>query len=436
LVEATHVYEGSFFTRFNNTAEPPYTFFISSIEVDVVYGPDVLLGILILPDETGVWTDFPVGNGTLSTITFEAIAQPGIPQSMASSVLTLASTQLINDTLDEIPHTTLNGLYHILPLSFNVEPSSIFAGQLVTLATLSPTYHVTYIWNFGDGTSSTMVHNPQNGGTGTITAGHVYASQGTYNITLTCTVGDTASGVFTSFVATRTVTVQPDNRPTIDLVIDSDSIHFRGETAEFSIVTANHGAPLNVTNMEILLYNGTLPCANLTESLQTVTTGFYRIAYTIPADANFGTYTLLVKSEYFNARGTTTKAFQISQMLTAAITQIENGVATIQTDISTIKVNLTSINASISGLIVDAKGTLLAQIDSSMGTLTARLDTINATITAINGNTVTISTTLGDVKTRLSDEQTTAVPAIYTATVFSIIAAILVALVLIRTRRK
>jgi hypothetical protein len=79
LVEAIHVYEGSFFSRFNNTAEPPYTFFISSIEVDVVYGPDVLVGILILPDETGVWTNFPVGNGTLSTITFEAIAQPGEP---------------------------------------------------------------------------------------------------------------------------------------------------------------------------------------------------------------------------------------------------------------------------------------------------------------------------------------------------------------------
>jgi hypothetical protein len=338
--------------------------------------------------------------------------------------------------MDEIPHTTLNGLYHILPLSFNVEPSSIFAGQPVTLATLSPPYPVTYAWNFGDGTSSTIVHNPQDGGIGTVTAGHVYASQGTYNITLTCTVGDTVSGVFTSSVATRTVTVQPDNRPTIDLIVDSGSIYFRGETAEFSIITTNRGEPLNVTNMEALLYNGNLLCANLTESLQTVTTGFYRVAYTIPTGANFGTYTLFAKAEYFNARGTTTKSFQISQMFTAAITQIENDVATIQTDINTIKVNITSINASISGLIVDAKGTLLAQIDSSMGTLTARLDIINATAAAINGNTVTISTTLGDVKTRLSDEQTTAVPAIYAATVFSIIAAILIALVLMRIRRK
>jgi hypothetical protein len=187
--------------------------------------------------------------------------------------------------------------------------------------------------------------------------------------------------------------------------------------------------------MEALLYNGNSFFANLTESLQTVTTGFYRIAYTIPTGANSGTYKLVVKAEY-NARGTTTKSFQISQMFTAAITQIENDVATIQTDINTIKVNITSINASISGLIVDAKGTLLAQIDSSMGTLTARLDIINATAAAINGNTVTISTTLGDVKTRLSDEQTTAVPAIYAATVFSIIAAILIALVLMRIRRK
>jgi len=438
LLKPIALYEGGFLKQFNNTESPPYTFLTYSFEDDPTYGPNVLVGILVLPNGTGVWTNFPVGSGTLSTITFEAIAQPGEPQPIASSALTLATTQLINDTLDDIPHTTQNGLYQILPLSFNVESPYMFAGQPVTLTTLSPPYPITYTWNFGDGTSSTIVHNPQGSGTGTdtINTGHVYASQGTYNITLTCTVGDTVSGIFTSSAATRTATVQPDNRPTIDLVIDSGSIYFRGETAEFSILATNHGESLNVTSMEALLYNGNSLFANLTESLQTVTTGFYRIAYTIPADANFGTYTLLVKSEYYNARGTTTKTFQISQMLTAAITQIENGIATIQTDMNTIKVNLTSINASISGLIVDAKGTLLAQIDSSIGTLTARLDTINATITAINGNIVTISTTLGDVKTRLSDEQTMAVPAIYTATVFSIIAAILVALVLIRTRRK
>ena len=107
----------------------------------------------------------------------------------------------------------------------------------------------------------------------------------------------------------------------------------------------------DVTNMEALLFNGNSFFANLTESLQRVTTGFYRVAYTIPTGANSGTYALLVKAEYYNARHTITKAFQIGQMLTAATIKIENGVATIQTDMNTVKLNLASINASISGLI-------------------------------------------------------------------------------------
>jgi prefoldin subunit 5 len=216
-------------------------------------------------------------------------------------------------------------------------------------------------------------------------------------------------------------------------------VYFRGETAEFSILTTNNGEAMNTTNMEALLYHGSSLQANLTTSVQTVTTGMYRISYSIPADASFGTYTLLVKTEYYNARGTSAKTFQISQMLTAAITQIEDDIATIQTDLNTIRVNLTAINASISGLIVDAKGTLLAQITSSMGTLTTRLDLINATVTSISGNTATISTTLGEVKTKLSDVQSNATPvtyATYATVIFSMIAMILAAMVLMRGRTK
>jgi hypothetical protein len=236
--------------------------------------------------------------------------------------------------------------------------------------------------------------------------------------------------------------VQANNVPTISVTIDSGSVYFRGETAEFSILTTNNGEPIGTTKVEALLYHGSSLSANLTTLVQTVTTGLYRVTYSIPADADYGTYTLVAKAEYYNARGTSTKAFQISQTLTnttGTITQIINGIATIQTDLNTIKVNLTAINASISGLIVDSKGTLLAQITSSMGTLTTRLDLINGTITSINGNTATVSTTLGDVKTNVNGLQTTtttAQPMIYAATAFSLIAMLLAAVILLRVRKK
>jgi len=440
LLKPLALYEGTFLKQFNNTASPPYTFTISSFEDDSIYGSHVLVGILLLPSiDTGVWTNFPVGSGTLATISFEAISQPGKPQSSATSALTLTDTQLINDDLDDIPHSTQSGQYQILPLSFTIEPADVFAQQHVVMTTELPAYPIAYSWNYGDGTSE--VHDAQGSGTGvsTTTVDHIYASPGTYEVTLTCTVGDTVSGTYTSDAATDTVTVQANNRPTLGVAVDSGSVYFRGETAEFSVLTTNNGEPTNTTNMEALLYHGSSLQANLTTIVQAVTTGMYRITYSIPADASFGTYTLLVKTEYYNARGTSVKTFQISQMLTAAITQIEDGIATIQTDLNTIRVNLTAINASISGLIVDAKGTLLAQITSSMGTLTTRLDLINATVTSINGNTATISTTLGEVKTQLTDLQTnatTATYATYAAVILSMIAAILAAMILMRIRRK
>jgi hypothetical protein len=353
--------------------------------------------------------------------------------------LTLTDTQLINDDLDDIPHTPQSGQYQILPLTFTIEPADVFAQQHVVMTTKLPTYPITYSWNYGDGTSE--VHNAQGSGTGasTTSVDHIYASPGTYHVTLTCTVGDTVSGTYTSDAATDTVTVEANNRATLGVAVDSGSVYFRGETAEFSVLTTNNGEPTNTTALEALLYHGSSLQANLTAFVQTVTTGMYRITYSIPADASFGAYTLLVKTEYYNARGTNAKTFQISQMLTAAITQIEDGIATIQTDLGTMRVNLTAINASISGLIVDAKGTLLAQITSSMGTLTTRLDLINGTVTSINGNTATISTTLGEVKTQLTDLQTTATTATsvtYAAVILSMIAMILAAMILMRIRRK
>ena len=432
MLEVLNVIEGTFLKQFNNAADQPYTYFINFTEsgsTDPLYGPDVLVGILLTPNATGQWTNFPEGSGTLATITFEAIKQTSEPQPPATSMLTLNDTLLLDDNITEIPHTLANADYQIQPLSFSYEPSTPHAGQPVLFNTTNANYTVTYSWDFGDGTGLNTT-DP--------TTGHVYASPGNYDVTLTCIADN-----LTSDTATQTITVMPNNKPApIDVTMDVGSIHFKGETAQFDILTASNGEAINATKMEASLYYGGNLITDLSSSALQVATGYYTIPYDVPADAQPGTYTLVVKTEYYNAKGTSLKSFQISPTLTAwndsiaQITEIQNGVATVSNGITNIKLNLTAINATVAGLITSGKDEILAKIDTSLGTLTTRLDAINATITEVKGNTVTISTALGEVKTTLSDTQSTATTTLYAASILSAIAVILALAILIYVRKK
>jgi PKD repeat protein len=432
MLKALNVTEGQFLKQFNNAAEAPYTYFISvfdTAQADPLHGPDVLVGILLMPNATGQWTSFPEGNGTLATITFEAIKQTSEPQPPAASVLKLNDTLLVDDSVTEIPHTLANADYQIQPLSFSYEPSTPLAGHPVLFTTTSANYTVTYSWDFGDGTALN---------TSEPTIGHIYASPGNYSVTLTCTADS-----FTSDVATQAITVMPNNQPApVDVTMDVGSIHFRGETAQFSVLTSSYGEAINTTKIEASLYYGGTLITDLSSSARQVGTGYYTIPYDVPADAQPGTYTLVVKAEYYNAKGASLKSFQISPTLTAwndsiaQITEIQNGVATVSNGITNIKLNLTAINATVAGLITSGKDEILAKIDTSLGTLTTRLDAINATITEVKGNTVTISTALGEVKTTLSDTQSTATTTLYAASILSAIAVILALAILIYVRKK
>lgn len=108
--------------QFINIAEGPFmkqagdTFFISLVESDGEFGPNVLVGILVYPDENGTWTQFPQGSGVLATITFKAIYQErGLEKSPVSCDLTLNDTLLVDDQIQEVPHTTQNGIYRMHP---------------------------------------------------------------------------------------------------------------------------------------------------------------------------------------------------------------------------------------------------------------------------------------------------------------------------------
>lgn len=431
VLKAIDANEGTFMQQFQNSAEAPYTFFIRFIEDDPLYGPNVLVGILLMPNATGQWMNFPEGNGTLATITFEAIKQTSEPQPPVTSILAIDGdwTSLFDDNVTEIPHTLANATYRIQPLSFSYEPSTPLAGQSVFFNTTSANHTVTYSWDFGDGTKLNATEP---------TTGHVYASPGNYVVALTCIADN-----LTSDTATQAITVMPNNKPSpIDVTIDVGSIHFKGETAQFSVLTASNGETINVTRMEASMYYGSSLIADLASSVRQVATGYYTIAYDVPADAQPGTYTLVVQVEYYNAEGTSLKSYQISPTLTAwgtpiaHITDIKNGIATVSNGIANLSLNLTAINATITGLIRDNQGILLAQIDTVAGSLTAKLDTINATITEIKGNTVTLSTTLGEVKTELDGIQSIDTTTLYAATILSAIAVILALAILIFVRKK
>jgi parallel beta-helix repeat protein len=110
LMQFMNITEGPFMTQAGDT------FFIRSVEEDGEYGPNILVGILVLPDENGIWHTFPQGNGVLTTITFKAINQErGLEKPPLTCSLILNDTLIVDDQIEEVPHTTQDGTYIMHP---------------------------------------------------------------------------------------------------------------------------------------------------------------------------------------------------------------------------------------------------------------------------------------------------------------------------------
>ena len=182
---------------------------------------------------------------------------------------------------------------------------------------------------------------------------------------------------------------------TLDVEADVGSIHFRGEMAEFYILVSYLGKPIDAEISAMLYHNGTL-LANLTASVEHVTTGLYMVQYSIPMEASAGTYALVVNASHCTLKGTTLKSFLLSQTLTnwnAWIIDIEGKMAIIETDIGTIKVSLEAINASL--VSIDGR---IATIKTDLGTIKTDINNIELRLTSIEGNIVTINSTLGEIQ--------------------------------------
>jgi hypothetical protein len=77
LIEPVAVYFGPFLPDYASQQPGSLgTFNISFFEPDGLYGPHVLVGHMILPDEFGIWHEpMPNGTGVIATITFKVIYQ-------------------------------------------------------------------------------------------------------------------------------------------------------------------------------------------------------------------------------------------------------------------------------------------------------------------------------------------------------------------------
>jgi len=191
----------------------------------------------------------------------------------------------------------------------------------------------------------------------------------------------------------------------LDVQIDVGETYFREEIAEFYAQITFKGKAVDANIINAVLYkpDGT------TESLtaQSVTTGLYKIPYTIPGDAETGMYTLVVTTSYvtgtIQAEGTAFKCFLISPTLTgwnALLININGTVGTIKTDVGLIHLKLDNLNITL--ISIDET---LATLNSTVGLIQTDISTINAKLIAINDNIATVNSTVGLIQTDIENIQ-------------------------------
>ena len=196
----------------------------------------------------------------------------------------------------------------------------------------------------------------------------------------------------------------------MNIQMDTGTVHFRGEIATFFIYTVFHGSAVNSTITNALLYKPDGSSEDVTT--QQIGTGLYKASYSLPNDAQAGSYVLIINASFstdtIQSEGTALKSFLVSQTLSAwnpLLISVNESIGALQTDIGLVNVRLDTINATLAR-IEDNSVTL----NSSLGIIKSDLDTIGLKVTAINGTTATIETVLGQVNgtvTSIKDEKAT-----------------------------
>ena len=149
------------------------------------------------------------------------------------------------------------------------------------------------------------------------------------------------------------------------------------------------GVPVNVSEISAELYFDGALYENLTGKIEAVTTGYYRISYVIPDNAENGTYTLIVRANYHGAFGADIKSFLISETFSNmhdAISDLKDYLNNITAEIGIIKGNLSDLTDRLN----EVKNDLIQQLNN----LTEELNDAEAS--------------LGDLSRQLTDNATQA----------------------------
>lgn len=183
--------------------------------------------------------------------------------------------------------------------------------------------------------------------------------------------------------------------------VDVGSIHFRGEAAEFYILTTLNGVPVNVTNISATIYKPDTTKEDL--AAESKATGLYLITYEIQANALNGAYTLKVEADINGVNGGSLCSFLVSSTLTnwnAALVSFEDGIATIQTQVGIIKMNVTSVNAKIDSVQEDIAviKTDIGEIKADVAYVKSIVEKSNVTLIAVQGDTAVLKTDIGEIR--------------------------------------
>lgn len=112
LLEVVSVIEGPFMKQHGETL-----FFYYVEYGDPFYGDNIIVGVVLLPQEEGEWTEWPSGTGTIATITFRAKYQPrGLDKPKSTCDLKLDDTLIMSSEGERITHSVQHGYYEILPV--------------------------------------------------------------------------------------------------------------------------------------------------------------------------------------------------------------------------------------------------------------------------------------------------------------------------------
>jgi len=422
LLEVVNVEEGPFFKEF--TQGPLGTFFVYYVEDETVFPngtvipPHIIIGALIFPNETGQYPGpFPNGSGTIAMITFKAIQHS--PAKSLNCTFEFFDIIAVSAEGEYLTAESEDGYYEIAPLTYEYSPRRPVAGQEVTFdasVTIEPEMAKWYYWQFDDGTTLNTTEQ---------VVVHEFIAPGTYNVTLTVKYVDNSTLSIWKLVNVGSYIP-------LEVKIDAGSLYFRGEICEFNVITTYLGDGVHADKISAVLYfNGSI-VQNLTDKIEWLGTGYYRIQYTIPGDAEAGTYTLLVQAKYMGLDGMDIKSFYISDNIAElkdTIDKIEGDIATIVIpDLEdVIMLNLTEINAYVESI----DGTT-ATIESDVGTLKADVSDVANSILNLDGKLDATDSKIDD----LAGGQGTMLTILYVILVFSIISFIAAILAVYFARKK